>query len=136
MSEIILSIRPEFTDKIVKREKNHEFRNYLPKQNVDKIWIYVPRPVCELKYIASVGNPVIYPGKITEDGFGNKEFNEGKKVSKYAFPILHLYEINEVISLARLRMDFNFSPPQNYVYTSKYPKLIQFVQSQILKQLF
>jgi hypothetical protein len=108
----------------------------LPKQIVDKIWIYVPSPVCELKYIALVNKPVVYPEKINEVGFGNKEFDDGQKVSKYAFPILHLFEISEAISLARLEMDFNFSPPQGYAYTSKYPKLVQFVQRQILKQLF
>ena len=136
MSEIFLSIKREFSDRIANCEKNHEFRKYLPNEPVEKIWIYVPSPICELKYIATVGKPVIYPEKIAIDGFGNKEFNDGQKKAKFAFPILHLYEISEAISLSRLKIDFNFSPPQSYIYTKKYPKLIQFMQCQKLNQLF
>jgi len=56
------------------------------------------------------------------DGFVYK-FNKGEKVSKFAFPIIHLYELSEFIPFNVLKKRFNFTPPQAFTYTTKFPKL-------------
>lgn len=126
--EIFLSIKPEFADLIVCQEKDYEFRRYRPKEPIHKLWFYVIHPRSELKYIAEVGNVIEYPCQIAETGVGNTDFNRGLKVSKFAFPILHLDEIVKGIPLATLREKFNFSPPQGYIYTDTFPALVDYAQ--------
>lgn len=52
MCSIILSIYPRFVDKIISGDKKFEFREVLPKRNVDKIIIYSTSPI--MKIIAEV----------------------------------------------------------------------------------
>lgn len=42
---LLLSIKPEFVDKILTHKKLYEFRKSIFKQNVDKIFIYSSYPV-------------------------------------------------------------------------------------------
>lgn len=42
---IILSIHPEYVEKILAGEKTVELRRLLPRQNVEKIYIYSTSPV-------------------------------------------------------------------------------------------
>jgi hypothetical protein len=44
-TDVLLSIRPEFTDLIAKREKNHEYRVYKLRDTVVRIWLYTTAPV-------------------------------------------------------------------------------------------
>ena len=41
---LIISIKPQFVDKILKGEKKYEFRRRIYKQDVDKIYIYQTLP--------------------------------------------------------------------------------------------
>ena len=136
LKEIFLSIKPKFARLISTREKTYEFRKYKPRKQVRKIWIYITLPEGALKYIAEVGEPIEYPAKILENGIGNSEFNKGLKVSKFAFPILHIDELIEGIPLEQLRKQFNFNPPQSYVYTDKFPELVGFVKNCKIKRLY
>ena len=44
MNNLIISIKPEFVEKILSGEKKYEFRRRIYKQEVDKIYIYQTLP--------------------------------------------------------------------------------------------
>ena len=134
--EIFLSIKPKFAKLISTREKTYEFRKYKPKEPVTKIWFYIINPVAVLKYIAEVREPIEYPTQIPENGIGNADFNNGLKVSKFAYSILHLDELTEGIPLNVLKSQFNFNPPQGFVYTDAFPDLVEFVKNRELRRLY
>lgn len=52
MSKILLAIKPEYVERILKQEKLFEFRKRLPTQPVDTILIYCTYPI--MKVVASV----------------------------------------------------------------------------------
>ena len=134
--DIFLSIKPKFAKLIASGEKTYEFRRYKPKDKIKRIWLYVASPDSELKYIAEVGEVVEYPNQIHEDGFGNADFNQGLKVSKFAFPVLHLAELVEGIPLKTLKDKFNFNPPQSYAYTDTFPELVDYLKSCELRRVY
>ena len=127
--DIFLSIKPKFANLIACKEKNYEFRRYKPKHSTNRVFFYITSPVCELKYIAEVGEVVEYPSQLTKTGVGNEEFNRGQKISKFAFPILHLYELAQGVSLMQLKNLFKFNPPQGYIYTDTFPKLTKRIET-------
>ena len=45
MAAILLSIKPEYVEKIVSGEKRYEFRRRLCKRAIDRIYIYATSPV-------------------------------------------------------------------------------------------
>ena len=134
--DIFLSIKPKFTNLMVSREKTYEFRKYKPKDQIKRIWLYLTSPNSELKYIAEVGEVVEYPTQISEGGIGNTDFNQGLKISKFAFPILHLDELVEGIPIKILRSRFNFNSPQRYIYTDTFPELVKYVNGCEMRRLY
>ena len=52
MNAIILSIKPEYVQKIISGEKKYEYRRKLCKKEIDRIYIYCIQPV--KKIIAEV----------------------------------------------------------------------------------
>ena len=60
MPSILLSIKPEYAEKILSGEKRYEFRRKLCKREIDKIYIYATRPV--QKVIADAGMRDILKG--------------------------------------------------------------------------
>lgn len=134
--DIFLSIKPKFANLIASREKTYEFRRYKPKNPIKRIWLYVTSPDSELKYIAEVGDVVEYPNQISEDGVGNADFNQGLKVSKFAFLILHLDELVEGIPIKTLRSGFGFNPPQGFIYTDTFPDLVEYVKGCEMRRLY
>ena len=132
---IYLSIKPKFTKKIEVGEKNYEFRKYYPKQGIDTLYVYETAPTCSLKYIIELGDVIVYPNKISKDGYGNLEFNNGLKKSKYAYEIKHVDILEEPINLEELRNKYNFMPPQSYAYDEKYPELTKKINNSKLRRL-
>ncbi|KAI0553825.1 hypothetical protein F4679DRAFT_528256 [Xylaria curta] len=116
-SDIMVSLHPEHIAKIVDRTKNHEFRVWKIPQQVSRIWIYITRPECELKYMCRFGEAKL-PGEIEDDkGVGNIEFNQGKKSAKFAYEVLQVYELNNPVSLDEMkRKGWVKGPPQKYTY--------------------
>ncbi|MFD3449893.1 hypothetical protein ACFDTO_35540 [Microbacteriaceae bacterium 4G12] len=134
---IFISIRPKYCNLIKKRIKINEFRSYKPKQDIQTFWIYESAPTSALKYIAEVADPVEYPEKLEIKGDGDDRFNSGKTKYKFAFKIVHLYELETPLTLHNLKSEFNFSPPQSFAYINTYPKLIEFVRNEIkLNRIF
>ncbi|KAH8903131.1 hypothetical protein BR93DRAFT_885760 [Coniochaeta sp. PMI_546] len=115
-SDIIISIHPEPADLIASGRKNHEFRNYKIPNTVSRLWMYVTRPLCELRYMATIG-PAKQPGEIDEhSGIGNRDFN-AQTGSKFAYELLQVYQLNNPVSLAMMKKNgWVEGPPQKYVY--------------------
>ena len=120
---IFISIKPEFTKLIEIGEKNYEFRKYIPKEKFDILYVYETAPTCSLKYILTIDEIIEYPIKIPENGYGNEDFNNGLKKSKFAYHILKVEKLDNPISLKKLKSKFGFTAPQSYAYDTRYPKL-------------
>ncbi|CAG8841063.1 29242_t:CDS:2, partial [Racocetra persica] len=73
-----------------------------------------------------IDRAVEYPNQIPENGIGNKEFNQGQGInqSKFAYKIKHLYKLNNPIGIKELKSRYDISPPQKYIYVSKYAVLL------------
>ena len=132
---IYISIKPQHTKKILAGEKNYEFRNYYPKEQIDRLYVYETFPTKELKYIIDLGNIIEYPEKISINGCGNYEFNIGNK-TKYAYEIKHLYALDKSISLNELKNEYGFVPPQAYAYDSRYPELTNYIEGACNNKIF
>lgn len=126
---IFLSIKPEFTKKIEIGEKNYEFRKYIPKEEFNILYVYETVPTCSLKYIITVDKVLEYPDRIPEKGYGNEDFNNGLKKSKYAYHILKVEKLDNPISLKELKSKFGFAAPQSYAYDTRYPELVDHINT-------
>ncbi len=126
---IFLSIKPEFTKKIEIGEKNYEFRKYIPKEEFNILYVYETVPTCSLKYIITVDKVLEYPDRIPEKGYGNEDFNNGLKKSKYAYHILKVEKLDNPISLKELKSKFGFVAPQSYAYDTRYPELVDHINT-------
>ena len=125
---LYMSINPNASSKIENKAKTYEFRNYIPKKDFDKIYVYVTSPVCELKYILLIDDIISYPSTIPENGDGNYEFNQGIK-AKHAYQISKVYKLKNSILLNELKEKYGFVPPQGYAYSDRYSDLTNFVES-------
>ena len=132
---IYLSIKPKFTKKIETGEKNYEFRKYIPKLDIDTLFVYETFPSCQLKYIIELGQIIEYPNKINECGYVNEEFNNGLKKSKYAYEIKHVDLLQNPINLKELKEIYNFVPPQSYAYDSRYEKLTNAIKNAKIRRI-
>lgn len=126
---IFISIKPEFTKRIEVGEKNYEFRKYIPKEEFDKLYVYETVPTCSLKYIITIDKIVKYPNKIKEKGYGNDDFNNGLKKSKFAYHILKVEKLDNSIPLKELKTRFGFAAPQSYAYDTRYPELVNYINT-------
>ncbi len=126
---IYLSIHIGPVSKIITGLKTHEFRNYIPKKEFEYIFVYVTVPIKELKYIIKVGEIVEENSKIKYEGDGNAEFNKGL-ITKFAYEILEVYELEKPIPLQTLKEKYKFNPPQAFAYGNKYKELSKDILNQ------
>ena len=131
---IYVSINPNSTFKIVQGIKKYEFRNYIPRAKFKYLYVYVTAPKSELRYIIEIGKIVKYPNILIGDSDGVLEFNRGMK-SKYAYPVIKVYELVNPISLDELRKKYDFSAPQAFAYDSAYPTLTNCIKGMEKKLL-
>lgn len=121
---VLLSIKPQYVEKILNGTKKYEFRRILFKKPVRRIEIYSSSPVKKL-----VG--FFVPGKIVEDSPANlwKHFqNDAGVTKKEFFAYFHKKEIGfaiEIVEIATYPVpidpfeeDPDFIPPQSYTYRS------------------
>ncbi|KAI1504659.1 hypothetical protein F5X99DRAFT_416390 [Biscogniauxia marginata] len=116
-SDIMVSLHPEHVTKIVDRTKDHEFRAWKIPPEVSRVWVYITKPVSELKYLCIFGPPKV-PGEIQDErGIGNAEFNQGGKIMKFAYEILQVYELNNPVSLVEMKnKGWVSAAPQKYAF--------------------
>ncbi|KAH8195567.1 hypothetical protein TruAng_010267 [Truncatella angustata] len=114
-SDIIISIYGQHVENMVARTKTHEFRDWKFPASVHRVWIYITRPKSELRYMCIFGPPKT-AGEIGGDGIGNADFNKGMKRSKFAYEVLHMYELNNPVSLKLLKQNGWPAAPQKFSY--------------------
>ena len=56
--------------------------------------------------------------------FGNIEFNNGLKKSIYAYHIKEIHILSIPLYFKELKENYNFYPPQKYIYLKKNKKLL------------
>ena len=121
MSIILMSIKPEYVDKIFSGEKKYEYRKRLCKEKIDTIIVYSSSPIqkvvgeLKIKQVLYDKKNVIWNktnkyGGITKIKFDNYYENCGYVVA---------YEIEKAILYDKQKdlKDFNVrTAPQSYVY--------------------
>lgn len=121
MSSIVLAIKPEYVERILKKQKHFEFRKKIPLQPVDTIIIYCTYPV--MKIVASVkvldliqGSPTAvwnqtkHAAGISRTNY-RKYFNGVK--TAYAFSLGEITVFETPVDISR----FGFkSAPQSFAY--------------------
>lgn len=119
---VILSIKPEFVEKIFSGEKQYEYRKILFKQKVDTIYIYASRPVCKIVGEFKIDD-IVYdtPENIWEmtklqSGVTKKFFDKyyKGKDKAVALKIKDCKEYEEEVNPESLVPDFRV--PQSFIY--------------------
>ncbi|KDQ54799.1 hypothetical protein JAAARDRAFT_71603 [Jaapia argillacea MUCL 33604] len=122
-TDVIISIKPEFAHLISTREKNHEYRKYKLKDSVERMWFYETAPTSAIRYVASIGHAKV-PGEVKDSsGVGNDDFDAGKKLSKYGYPVSGLCRLKTHITSTQMKQSYGMSPPQAFIYAT--PKLLE-----------
>ena len=52
-TDVLLTIKPEFTKLIAEGKKNHEYRKYKLKESVARLWLYETAPTSAITYVPS-----------------------------------------------------------------------------------
>lgn len=127
MNAVYMSIKDIHISKIVNKTKIYEYRNYIPKREFNRLYIYVPVPVCELKYILDIESIVSYPDKIKDISDGTNDFNKGIKPSN-AYKVGRVYKLVNPIPLKLLKEKFGFTAPQGFAYDDRYKELTDYIE--------
>lgn len=124
MSTILMSIKPEYVEKIFNNTKRYEYRKRTCKENIDKIIVYSSSPVKKIvgeliiKQVLFDNKDIIWNktnklGGISKEKYDSYFSNSDKAV---AFEIENTILYKETKSLK----DYNIkSAPQSYVYIKK-----------------
>lgn len=104
-SDVIISADFDEVKQITDGACTHIFRDFRIPRQVVRVWIYTTAPVCQLKYMAAISAWKM-PGDISikDQGAGIAEFNANKG-TKYAYELLQVYELNNPVSLQRMKAD-------------------------------
>ena len=115
---LIISIKPEFVNKIISGEKKYEFRRRIYKKEVEKIYIYQTLPNSGI-----IG--YFTPGKIIKDTPANL-WNNLKDLSGTSEEFFmsyfhdksegHAIEIENLVVFEKPLADSDIKAPQSYKY--------------------
>lgn len=121
-TKVLLSIKPQFADKILNGDKKYEFRRMLYKSpNVEKIIIYATAPVMkvigefDVAEVHSMDIDALWEMTMEYSGIEKQFYDsyfEGKDTG-------HAIEVKRAkrYSAPKALIDFNIShPPQSFVY--------------------
>jgi predicted transcriptional regulator len=98
-SDMILAMNDPYMQQIIDGTKTYEFRKY-NMAGIQRIWFYRTAPHSAITHICRVNQAVTRNNgdePLTEDGLGNKEYNEKDPDYEgydYAYRINEVYEIN------------------------------------------
>lgn len=121
MCAILLSINPQYVDRIMNGEKQYEFRKSLCKRKVDKIIIYSTSPIMKVVGEAEVENIIVDKprtvwGKTKKySGIERQFFEEYYKgrSQAVAYKLTHIIQYEEPKEL----IDYGIkNPPQSFCY--------------------
>ena len=121
MAAILLSIKPQYVEKILSGVKAFEYRKHIPKQEIDLIVIYETSPqkrivgIAEVKGILKDTPKGLWESTKEKGGVTKKAYMEYFKVSKeaYAFILGPIRKFKNNYELDQLGVS---QPPQSYVY--------------------
>ena len=124
MSEILLSIKPEYVERILQKKKTYEFRKRLPACNVDVIHIYCTYPV--MKVVAKVRVTEVLKASPTSlwektkhcAGISRSNYRQyfrGCKIA-YAFSLGELTVFDSPKDINEYGLS---APPQSFVYVAR-----------------
>lgn len=121
MSTILLSIKPEYVNKILDGTKKYEFRRKIPKQNINKIIIYSTSPIMQIVGEVNVigvlqGTPVQLFRETSEySGISEEKYLEYFKGSSiaYAFELGDVRKYETPKSLKDYGVE---KAPQSFIY--------------------
>lgn len=128
MSEVILSVKPFYSDKIFNGDKVVELRKKIGIRFIvgARIFIYSSSPVMEITGHAEISQvdqlaiSEIRSRFLGDACIAEEDFNDYYKNSERGF-VIHLCKVNRFVrgvSLARLRSR-GFIPPQSFSYPSE-----------------
>jgi Uncharacterized conserved protein len=121
MSEILISINPEFVEKIISGEKRYEFRTRIAKKGVKKLIIYCTFPTmkvlaeAEIKSIIALSPEELWEKTSEHAGISKDRFFRYFAGRKMAYA----YELGKVTpySAGKSLSEFGCkSAPQSFVY--------------------
>lgn len=120
---VILSIKPEFVEKIFSGEKKYEYRKILFKQKVDTVYIYASRPVCKIVGEFKIAEILcdtpenIWKHTKRQSGVSKKFFDKyyKGKDKAVALKIKDCEEYEVEVNPETLMP--NFKVPQSFIYT-------------------
>lgn len=120
--KILLSIKPEFVEKIISGEKKFEFRKKLPKKKIQSIVVYATKPVGMIVGEFSVSNVLSLPPENlwdltqTHSGISKDFFDTYFQKSETA----HALQINDFIPYSTPKKLTDVIPsgcaPQSFCY--------------------
>jgi len=112
-----------YMDQIISGAKTHEFRKYLIKSSIQRIWFYMSAPTSSLKYICEIEPAATRKegdAPLPENGLGNKEFNQRHAdwhKYDYAYKIVSVYELLHPVTLAEMKEMYGMKgAPQGLQY--------------------
>ena len=124
MSKVLLSIKPEYVQRILAGEKKFEYRKRLANKSVDTIVIYATSPVMKIvgavkvKGIYEKAPSVLWEQTKEHSGITRKKYREYFVGCKRAFA----YELGEIIKYTKEykleEIGIN-NAPQSFVYLSE-----------------
>lgn len=121
MSKVLLSIKPEYVQRILTGEKKFEFRKRLANKPVDTIVIYATSPVMKIvgevkvKGVLEKAPSVLWEQTKKNAGITRKKYREYFAGCKKAFA----YELDEVVKYTKgtnLEEIGIYQAPQSFVY--------------------
>lgn len=121
MSKALLSIKPEFVEKILSGEKKYEYRKVKFRQNIDSILIYSTSPV--MKIVAEVeitgtveGSPEDVWDKTKDSAGIEKSFYDSYYAGKKCAIALCLGKVSRFKEPKPLSSCNIKTPPQSFLY--------------------
>jgi predicted transcriptional regulator len=120
--KVLLSIKPEYADKIFDGTKRYEFRRTIFKNpDVEKVYVYASSPVkkvigeFEVEQILSSDLETLWQTTHKESGISEDFFYDyfKDKSSGYAIEIKSYKRYENTLCI---RADFNAAPPQSFIY--------------------
>ena len=121
MSKILMSIKPEYVDKIFSGEKKYEYRKRLCKEKIDTIIVYSSSPIqkvvgeLKIKQVLYNKKSIIWDKTNRYGGITKTKYDKYYENCDYAVA----YEIEKSILYDKQKdlKDFNVKKaPQSYVY--------------------
>jgi predicted transcriptional regulator len=120
--KLLLSVKPEYSKKILSGEKKYEFRKQKPKFMIDVVFIYESSPTKNIvggfsvKKIHSGSPEKIWQKCKNSSGIERSNYLDYCNGTK----IIHAFEIDEAFKfddpIDPFGMISNFTPPQNFSY--------------------